>query len=666
MDETQRIQQLRQEIEKLAKAYYIQDAPLVSDQEYDRLFEELQHLEEKHPELADPNSPTQRIIGSVLPGFEKVTHAQRMLSLNDVFTEEEITAFVERVKEQVPEAEFVVECKYDGLAMSLQYENGAFVRAVTRGDGLVGENVTNNVRTILSIPMHIDEQGPVEVRGEVYMPKASFAALNAQQEALHLPLFANPRNAAAGSIRALDSGVAASRKLDMYLYYFQNARQYGITTQEGALEAMSELGFRVNPVRRICKTTAEIWAFIEEIREQRASLPYEIDGMVLKLNSLEDSARLGTTIRAPRYAVAYKFPPEEVETRLIDITLTIGRTGRATPNAVLEPVRVAGTTVSAASLHNEDMITGKELMIGDIVVLHKAGDIIPEIVSAVKERRDGTQVPYVFPGECPVCGSALVRLEGEADHYCVNPDCPARIVESLIHFAARDAMDIDGLGAGTVERLHDWHILNSIEDIYHLGEHRDELLTRERFGEKSLQRLLAGVEASRHRTLGDLLFGLGIRLVGRKAADILAQAFGSLDALMEADEEKLAAIKFIGPETARSLVTWFAQPENRQLVASLKEAGLVMEQERTETKASPFSGKTVVLTGTLQHFKRAQARKRLEELGASVAGSVSKKTDLVIYGENAGSKLSKAQELGVPVMDEETFAKELEKTEAEA
>ena len=463
MNEQQRIEELRKLLEKYSIEYYVYDKPSVSDQEYDRLMQELMALEEKHPELYDPNSPSQRIIGAVLDGFEKVEHQTQMLSLGNVFNYEEIQAFVERIQESVKDAEFVVECKYDGLAMALLYDNGRFTRAITRGDGFVGEDVSNNIRTIGSIPMYIEETRHIEIRGEVYMPKKSFEELNAKQEKEGKALFANPRNAAAGSIRQLDSSICAQRKLDAYWYYFQNAADFGITSQEEALEKMEQLHFRVNPLRKVCRNTAQIWDFIQSIHEQREELPYEIDGMVIKLNSLPDQARLGSTAKAPRYATAYKFPAQEVQTRLKDITITVGRTGKITPNAVLEPVRVAGTTVSAAQLHNEDMIASKDLRIGDIVVVRKAGEIIPEVVSSIKERRDGTQKPYAFPKECPVCGSKLVRLEGESAHYCINQDCPARVVESMIHFASRDAMDIDSLGDKKIEQLHEFGFLNTIE-----------------------------------------------------------------------------------------------------------------------------------------------------------------------------------------------------------
>lgn len=660
MNEENRILFLRKELEKYSIEYYVYDNPSVSDQEYDRLMQELMALEEKHPEMYDANSPSQRIIGQVLEGFEKVRHDSQMLSLGNVFNYEEIEEFVTRIQGSVKDAEFVVECKYDGLAMSLIYENGSFVRAVTRGDGLVGEDVSANIKTIQSIPMHIPERRHVEVRGEVYMPKKSFEELNERQKKNNQALFANPRNAAAGSIRQLDSGVCASRKLDAYWYYFQNAQDFGILTQQEALDRMRSLNFKVNPLYKVCKNTKEIWEFIQSIQEKRNDLPYEIDGMVIKLNSLSDQRALGSTAKVPRYATAYKFPAERVQTRLLDIVITVGRTGKITPNAVLEPVRIAGTTVSAAQLHNEDMILSKDLRINDIVVVQKAGEIIPEVVSSVKERRDGSQVPYVYPTHCPVCGSRLVRLEGEAAHYCINQDCPARVVESMIHFASRDAMDIDTLGDKKIEQLHEFGFLNSIEDIYFLHEHREELLEKRGYQKKSVDKMLETIETSKKQPLALLLYGLGIRQVGKKAAAILANYFGSMDALMKSDVDTLVSINDIGPITAQSIVEFFKDESNQKLIQTLKEQGLNMIQEKQEIKASRFTNKTVVLTGTLEHYTRNEAKEILENLGANVSGSVSKKTDYVIYGTAAGSKLAKAQNLGVATMSEEEFVEEVE------
>ena len=659
MDVQQRILALRKQLDTYAYEYYVLDQPSVPDAEYDQAYQELLKLEDTYPQYRDPNSITQRVGGVVLDAFTKVTHKQQMLSLSNAFNLEDLQAFDERVRSIVPKVSYVVELKMDGLAISLHYHDGRFVQAVTRGDGFVGEDVTNNVRTIASIPMHIERMGDVEVRGEVFMPKKSFAELNAQREKNGEDVFANPRNAAAGSIRQLDSKIAASRKLDAFLYYYEDALGAGIQTHEEALETMEQLHIKVNPLRRVCNSMDEVWSFIQEMSEQRNDLPYEIDGMVIKVNELTAWEQLGTTVKAPRYAIAYKFPAEEVVTKLLDIVLTVGRTGRITPNAVLEPVRVAGTSVSAAQLHNEDMIKEKDIRIQDDVVVRKAGDIIPEVVRPLIERRNGTQARYVFPKECPVCGSALVRLSDEAAHYCINQDCPARVVESIIHFASRDAMDIDTLGDKKVEFFHKEGLLNTIEDIYHLKDHKETILQMEGFKERSYQKLIDAIESSKQNPLEDLVYGLGIRQVGKKAAKVLAKHFLTMEKLMAASEEELVAIKDIGDITAQSIVAFFREPKNVELIDHLRGFGLRMDSEEEIIQESMFTGKTVVLTGSLQQMTRNEAKELLESLGANVSGSVSKKTDLVIYGEAAGSKLTKAQSLGVATMDEATFLQEV-------
>ena len=661
----QRILELRSILDRLAYEYYVLDQPSKSDQEYDRYYQELVALEDEFPQYRDPNSITQRVGGVVLDAFTKVEHKRTMLSLGNAFNLEDLHAFDERVREVVPTARYVVELKIDGLAMSLIYRDGRFVQALTRGDGVVGEDVTHNVKTIPSIPMHIPLQGEVEVRGEVYMPNASFQMLNEEREKNGEELFANPRNAAAGSIRQLDSSVAAKRKLDAFWYYFVNAQEYDIHSHEEALQKMSEMHLRVNPLRRVCARIDEVWQFIEEITEQRNDLPYAIDGMVIKVDDLDAQNRLGSTVKVPRWAIAYKFPAEEVITKLLDIVVSVGRTGRITPNAVLEPVRVAGTTVSAAQLHNEDMIKEKDIRIHDDVVVRKAGDIIPEVVRPLLERRNHTQEVYHFPTHCPICGSELVRFPEEAAHYCINQDCPARVVESMIHFASRDAMDIDTLGDKKIEFFHKQGFLNTIEDIYCLKEHRQELIDLEGFKEKSVDKLLDAIEDSKQNPLEDLIYGLGIRQVGKKAAKVLAKHFLSMDAVMAADEEALVAIKDIGQITAESITAFFHEPKNMELIAHLKGYGLRMDTEAEQIQESPFSGKTVVLTGTLTQLTRNDAKALLESLGANVSGSVSKKTDLVIYGEAAGSKLTKANSLGVMTMDEDTFMKEVSANEQE-
>lgn len=660
-----RILELRAILDRLSYEYYVLDQPSASDQEYDRYYQELLALEQAYPEYFDANSPSQRVGGTVLEGFTKITHKRMMLSLGNAYSFDDLQAFDQRIRQEVNDPEYVVELKIDGLAMSILYRDGRFVQAVTRGDGTVGEDVTNNVKTIKSIPMRIAIDGEVELRGEVYMPKKSFNELNERREANGEELFANPRNAAAGSIRQLDSSIAASRKLDAFWYYFVNAHEYGITTHAQAMERMDELHIRTNHERRVCKTIVEVWDFIQDMSERRHDLPYEIDGIVIKLNNLADQERIGYTVKTPRWAIAYKFPAEEVQTKLLDIVISVGRTGRVTPNAVLEPVRVAGTSVAAATLHNEDMIKNKDIRINDIVVIRKAGDIIPEVVRPVIERRDQHQAPYQYPTLCPICGSKLIRFDEEASHYCINQDCPARVVESMIHFASRDAMDIDTLGDKKIEFFHHQGLLETIEDIYHLKDHKDEILQMEGFKEKSYQKMVDAIEISKQNPLENLIFGLGIRQVGKKAAKILAKKYLTMDALMDASAEDLTAIKDIGEITARSIIAFFKEARNQELIQHLKELGLNMTTVAENVMESIFTDKTIVLTGSLTQLTRTEAKEMLEKLGANVSGSVSKKTDLVIYGEAAGSKLDKANALGVAIMDEAAFMKEVEAYETQ-
>lgn len=657
----QRILELRSILDRLAYEYYVLDTPSMSDQEYDRYYQELVTLEDTYPQYRDPNSITQRVGGVVLDAFTKVPHKSQMLSLGNAYNLEDLKAFDVRVKNTVQDAQYVVELKMDGLAISLHYHDGRFVQALTRGDGVVGEDVSNNVRTITSIPMQIDMQGDVEVRGEVFMPKSSFEQLNKVREEQGEDLFANPRNAAAGSIRQLDSRIAASRKLDAYLYYFEGAKDFGISTHEEALTTLTTMHIKVNPLRRVCKSMEEVWMFIQEMSEKRHELPYEIDGMVVKVNDLAAWDMLGTTVKVPRYAIAYKFPAEEVITKLLNIVVSVGRTGKITPNAVLEPVRVAGTTVSAAQLHNEDFIKEKDIRIHDDVVVRKAGDIIPEVVRPLLDRRNHTQSVYTFPKQCPVCQSELVRFNDEAAHYCMNQDCPARVVESMIHFASRDAMNIDSLGDKKIEFFHKEGLLNTIEDIYQLREHKEEIIQMEGFKEKSYQKMVDAIEESKQNPLEDLIYGLGIRQVGKKAAKILAKQFHHMDALMQASQEELKNINDIGEITAQSIVAFFAQPQNQELIAHLKGFALRMDSDEVAIQESVFTNKIVVLTGSLTQMTRNDAKDMLESLGANVSGSVSKKTDIVIYGESAGSKLEKAMTLGVQTMDETTFMEEVKK-----
>lgn len=658
----ERIQELRRILNRLSHEYYVLDNPSVSDQEYDRYMQELQDLEEAYPESYDANSPTQRVGGKVLEGFTKITHQRMMLSLGNGYNYEDLMAFDERVKKEAGKVDYVVELKIDGLAMSLLYQNGRFQQAVTRGDGTTGEDVSENVRQIQSIPMEIPYQGELELRGEVFMPKASFERINREKEKNGEERFANPRNAAAGTIRQLDTTIVSKRKLDAFWYHLVVDVE-GIETHHEALQFFKQNGFKVNDRYRVFSSMEDVWNYIQTITNIRNELPYEIDGMVIKVNDLAKQKQLGNTIKTPRWAIAYKFPAEEVITRLKDITITIGRTGKVTPNAVLEPVRVAGTKVTAAQLHNEDYIRDKDIRINDFVVVRKAGDIIPEVVRSLPERRNEDSQVYQFPTICPVCGQPLVRYEDEAAHYCINLDCDARVVESMIHFASRDAMNIDGLGDKKVEFLYQQGLLKTVEDIYTLKDHKEEIIAFDGFQEKSYQNLIHAIEKSKQNPLEDLLFGLGIKQIGKKAAKILASHFYSMDALMAADEEQLAKIKDIGKISAASVVDFFQSEKNKNLISKLKAFGLRMESDKIEVVASRFSDQTVVLTGTLSKMTRNEAKAILERLGANVSGSVSKKTDLVIYGADAGSKYDKALKLGVALMDEDSFINEVEKHE---
>lgn len=657
-----RIIELRNILHTLSHEYYVLDKPSVSDQEYDRYMQELQELEENNPQYFDPNSPTQRVGGKVLDGFVKIEHKRSMLSLANAYNFEDLKAFDERVRKEVGVVEYVVELKIDGLAMSLHYENGRFVQAVTRGDGNVGEDVSENVRQIQSIPMQIPYMDELEIRGEVFMPKQSFHRINEQREKDGEELFANPRNAAAGTIRQLDTSIVSQRKLDAFWYHLVVDVE-AVDTHFQALSFLKENGFKINDKSKVCATIEDVYTYIEEMTSLRNELPYEIDGMVVKVNDLAKQKRLKTTIKTPKWAIAYKFPAEEVITKLLDITLSVGRTGKITPNAVLEPVRVAGTKVSAAQLHNEDFIANKDIRVNDYVVIRKAGDIIPEVVRALSERRDSTSEPFVFPQHCPVCHQELVRYDDESAHYCINADCEARVVESMIHFATRDAMNIDGLGDKKVEFLYKAGLLHSVEDIYLLHEKKEAILSLEGFQLTSYQNLMDAIEKSKQNPLQDLLFGLGIRQIGKKAAQLIAHHFGNMDAIMDASVEDFAQIKDIGKISAQSLYDFFALEKNKSLIFTLKQFGLRMESDKMDVVESMFTNKTIVLTGTLSHITRNEAKDILVRLGANVAGSVSKKTDLLIYGENAGSKLAKANELNVTLMDEATFISEVEKYE---
>ncbi|MEG0077687.1 NAD-dependent DNA ligase LigA [Anaerorhabdus sp.] len=657
----ERIEELRGLLNQYNIEYHVLDKPTISDAEYDRLMRELIDLETKYPEFMDPLSPSQRIGGPVLDEFTKIQHKRKMMSLGNVFSEEELKSWAKKIEDEVGKVEFCAECKIDGLAMSIEYQGGNFVQAVTRGDGEVGEDVTQNVKTIRSIPMNVSYREEFEIRGEVYMPKSSFEALNEGKRQQGEPEFANPRNAAAGSIRQLDSKIAASRKLDAFWYHVPDGETYGLKTHYESLMWIKDMGFRVNENTTLFQSIDDVWKFIERMTIERNNLPYEIDGIVIKVNNYEVQEQLGYTVKVPKWAIAYKFPAEEAVTRLEDIFITVGRTGKATPNAKLTPVRLAGTTVSAATLHNEDMINQKDVRIGDLVVVRKAGDIIPEVLRSIEDKRDGTQVPFIFPTLCPDCGMPLHRFADEAAHYCVNSDCPSRIVNSIAHFASRDAMNIDGLGEKKVEQFHKMGWLNKVDDIFKLKEYRDEIISLDKFGLKSYENLVEAIDQCKSNALDKLLFGLGIRQVGAKAARILANRYKTMDALMQATLSDLITIDDIGDITADAIVTYFKEEATLRLIDSLKSSGVNMVQESDATIESSFTGKTIVLTGSLQRFSRNEAQEYLEKRGATVTGSVSKKTDIVIYGEAAGSKLEKAQALKIQTMTEDEFMEIVER-----
>ena len=656
MNPKERIEEITKLLEKYNYEYYVLDNPSVSDAEYDRLMQELIALEKEHPEYLSPLSPSQRVGGQVQDEFKKVTHQRMMLSLANAFNEDDLYDFDRKIREVtgLDKVEYMAEMKIDGLGMSLVY-NKRLLYAATRGDGTVGEDVTSNVITIKSIPSHIDCDGDFEIRGEVFMPKKSLQKLNAEREITGEPLFANARNAAAGSIRQLDSAIAASRGLDAFWYYFVNAKDFGIRYHSEALDFADKLGFKTNPERRICKGIDAVIDFINEYTQKRPTLAYDIDGIVIKVNDMSLYDKLGYTAKTPRWAIAYKFPPEEVITKLTDIIFTVGRTGKITPNAVLEPVRVAGSVVQRATLHNEDFIKEKGLMAGDYVVLRKAGDVIPEVVRPVIERRDGTQRPFEMITNCPECGMPLIRKD--AMHFCLNPECPAKQIEGIIHFASKDAMDIEGMGEKVVEQFFNQGFFTNLVEIYSLFEHRDDIISLDGWQSKSIDNLLDAIEKSKQNSLEKLLFGLGIKEVGAKTAKTLSRIYGNLDALAKASEEELLEIPDVGPILAKSLTTWFANEKNQQLIEDLRNQGLNFNFLGNTSKAanSYFSGKTVVLTGTLDSMGRKEATEILENLGAKVTGSVSKATDAVVAGHDAGSKLDKAQSLGVTVLSESEF-----------
>ena len=653
MDVQKEILSLRRELERHNRLYYVEDAPEISDYDYDMLMQRLKALEAEHPELITPDSPTQKVGGEALSKFEPVQHQVPLESLTDVFSYEELFAFGERMDAALPEGHsYVVEPKIDGLSMSLEYENGVFVRGATRGDGLTGENVTENLRTVRSLPLRI-ENAPERliVRGEVYMSKAVFEELNAQREMKGEPLLANPRNAAAGSMRQLDPKVAASRKLDIICFNMQYSSDEKYLSHAETLDAMRSMGFPVVPYKEF----HDIKDCVERIQwlgENRGELPYDMDGAVIKLDSLSQRAALGSTAKAPRWAVAFKYPPEKKESRVLDIVVQVGRTGVLTPKVIVEPVRLAGTTVSAATLHNQDNIDRLDLRIGDTVLLQKAGEIIPEVLSVNKAKRPPDALPFTMPTLCPECGSPVVRDEDGVALRCTSPECPAQRLRNIAHFASREAMDIEGLGISVCESLIGSGLVKDASDLYYLTA--ESVAQLERMGNKSAANLIAAIENSKQAGLARLLCAFGIRQVGQKAAKVLASHFEDLDALMAADAEPLTAIPDIGEITAGFILDWFRNPQSRDLIEKLRAAG-VSFRSKEEKKDDRFAGLTFVLTGTLSRFTREEASAIIESFGGKASSSVSKKTAYVLAGENAGSKLTKAESLGIRIISEEEF-----------
>lgn len=650
-----RIEELTNILRKANYEYYNMDNPSITDQEYDKYLRELINLEEKYPELADPNSPTKRVGGEAIDKFAKVRHSIPMISLSNVFNEEEIRDFDKRIKNAGFRPEYVCELKIDGLSVSLHYEHGKLKFAATRGDGVIGEDITHNVKTIKTVPLDLKRDIDIEVRGEIYMNKATLERINREREAKGEVKLQNVRNAAAGSIRQLDPKVAAKRHLDTWIYHLPNPLDYGIATHFEALQYMKELGFKVNPASRLVHDIDGILAFIREYTEKRSSLPYEIDGIVIKVNDIRMQQELGSTTKYPRWATAYKFPAEEVLTKLVDIKFTVGRTGQVTPNAVLEPVLVMGSTIRRATLHNEDYCRSLDLRIGDIVSIKKAGDVIPEVVEAKPERRVGTEKPFEMIDTCPICGSKLVK-KGNVDYFCVNDACPKKNMEGLIHFASRNAMNIDGLGDEILEDFYNEGFVRNIPDFYHLNEHKEDIIELEGYGLKKVNNLLLAIEESKQNSVERLIFGLGIPGIGAKNAKLLASAYHGMQGLENATYDDLISIKDIGDILARNIVNFFANPTNLELIHTLEDLGVNMKYLGSEAKINEnFTDKKFVLTGSISFMSRDKIKELIESYGGKCIDSVSKKTDVVIVGEEPGSKYTKAQELGIPIWNEEKF-----------
>ena len=649
-----RVEFLRREIEQHNYRYHVLDQPEVSDAEFDELLRQLQQLEDKYPQLQDPDSPTRRVGGEPLAAFETLEHKVPMLGLDNAFSEEDLVDFADRVKRLsgLKQVDYFCELKIDGLAVSLQYEDGLFKRGSTRGDGYSGEDITQNLRTIRQIPLKLPEEISLEVRGEVYINKKDFEKLNRRREEEGLMVFANPRNAAAGSVRQLDPRLAARRPLKLFLYGL-GQHNLSLSTQEKLLGYLEKMQLPVNPNRTICQGIEEVKEYCRLWQEKKLELPYEIDGVVVKVNNLALQQELGFTARSPRWAIAYKYPPEEKVTRVLDIEVNIGRTGTITPVALLEPVTLSGTTVRRASLHNEDLIAEKGILIGDSVVVHKAGEIIPEVLKVVEEKRSGTEKDFKMPANCPSCGSEAVRLSGEAARRCLNPSCPAQLVEKLVHFASRRAMDIEGLGPAVAEMLYSHDLVRDVGDLYYLDI--EGLSGLPRMAEKSAENLVNALEKSKENPLRRLLFGLGIRFVGEKAARLLAERFETMLRLSEASQEELIEIEEIGPKIGEAVEQFFKTDETEPVLEKLRNAGVNFTEPKVKAASDAFAGKTFVFSGALNDYTRDQAKTLIEERGGKVSSSVSKKTDYLVAGDDPGSKLDKAEKLGVEVIDEAEF-----------
>lgn len=654
-----RMKELVQILNEASHDYYVLDNPKITDQEYDDYYRELEELEKQYPDMILENSPTKRVGGKIIDEFKKITHQVPMMSLGDVFNEEEVREFDNRIKKEISNPKYVCELKIDGLSVSLVYENGKLVRAATRGDGVVGEDITHNVETIKSVPLSIDIKDYIEVRGEIYMPKKSFEKLNEERKQQNNSLFANPRNAAAGSVRQLDSSIAAKRNLSTFIYHLPEHDKYDIKTHYDSLKFIENLGFVVNPNIILANNIEEVINYINEWQDKRKNLPYEIDGIVIKVNDFNEQKKLGYTSRTPKWAIAYKFPAEEVLTKINDVEFCVGRTGKVTPRADLNPVHLAGSIVKSVTLHNEDYINEKEIMIGDTISIHKAGDVIPEVVEVKKERRTGNEQKIVMPSTCPICGGEVIRREQEAAYYCLNQNCDARNIEGLIHFSSRDTMNIEGFGENIVEDFYNMGYLKTIIDFYKLHNYKKELQELEGFGEKSINNLLNEIEESKNNSLEKLLFALGIRHVGKNTAKILARYYKNIDNLFKTTKEELSSIKDIGDIIAESIYEYINNPTNIELINNLKEVNMNMNYLGEIIEDDNFKDKTFVLTGSLEKFTREEATNKIESLGGKVTSSVTKKTDVVIVGSNPGSKYDKAKELNITIWSEDDYLEKI-------